>query len=315
MLRALLAEDAPGRAGHRAGWSARRDQGARRLGLGAAPGRGGDPAVPDPARADRPASAGGSPRSAGCPTSARSATPATGPGPRRHNSAQRLGSLWRALRRARRRSATRLRAACDGPVLLGRRPDRHRLDDDGRGPRCSATRAPRPCCPWRSPSPRGRTVTALGDVAARRRLADHRAARDGPAGHAVGHVDGRSARRPPAPGRRRPTGCRTRQITYTSRSCGSLRRPARRGRRAGRAPRRGVPRRPLVVFAHVEQVHPGRQVRRETRDWSTDWIHLGLLCGSASGPAVAGASLLYLPPQHGPCRGQRHRPAGGKGAG
>ena len=64
-----------------------------------------------------------------------------GPGPRRHNSAQRLAALWRALvvpddlRDA-------LSAHRDGPGAAGRRPDRHRLDDD-RG-RDAAARRGRP---------------------------------------------------------------------------------------------------------------------------------------------------------------------------
>ena len=68
------------------------------------------------------------------------ATP-DGPGPRRHNSAQRLASLWRAivvpddLREALRRPTGR-------PGTARRRPGRHRLDDDGR--RGAAARRRRP---------------------------------------------------------------------------------------------------------------------------------------------------------------------------
>jgi ATP-dependent DNA helicase RecQ len=94
-LRALFAEGAPRRTGE--GRACRRcRQSPRRLGLGQAPGRCGHHAVADPAgphqqpgpadRRHRPAHA-----------SALGYAIAFGPGYRRHNSAQRLHSLWRAL--------------------------------------------------------------------------------------------------------------------------------------------------------------------------------------------------------------------------
>ena len=133
------------RAGHRAG-SGRRDQGARRLGLGAAPGRRADPAVPHQAPADhqlRPA--------------ARQRRPAAVP---------RRARLHR--RRRSRAAAAQQRAAAELPVARARgarrhprrrrrpgrpgarrrRPHRDRVDDDGGGP--AAPRGGRP----RRPAPR-----------------------------------------------------------------------------------------------------------------------------------------------------------------
>ena len=74
-----------------------------------------------------------------------------GPGPRRHNSAQRLSSLWRAFE-----VPDEVRAAVgglDGPVLRRRRPHRDRLDDDGRGPAAPRGGRQRPPCRSRWPSP------------------------------------------------------------------------------------------------------------------------------------------------------------------
>ena len=104
-----------GRAGHRAGRGGC-DQGARRLGLGAAPGRRADPAVAHPAPVDRqPRPAAGHRRPAPY-LGALAYAGDTGPGPRRHNSAQRLSTLWRALEvPGEVREAV---AALDGPVLV-----------------------------------------------------------------------------------------------------------------------------------------------------------------------------------------------------
>ena len=98
------------------------------LGLVFAAGFRGDDAVPDAAGARGAASASGSPPSGGSPTSGRSATPRpTGPGPRRHNSAQRLASLWRALvvpddapRRARPRRTARCCSSTTRSTPAGR---------------------------------------------------------------------------------------------------------------------------------------------------------------------------------------------------
>ncbi len=70
------------------------------------------------------------------------ATP-DGPGPRRHNSAQRLASLWRRHRRS--RGASRRAQGVGRPGPAYRRPDRHWLDDDGRvgaAPRRQRSRRP-----------------------------------------------------------------------------------------------------------------------------------------------------------------------------
>src|SRR6516165_10208635 len=100
------------------------------------------------------------------------------------------------------------------------------------------------------------TPVPLGDVGFGAVLADHRPARDGPAGHAVGHVDrGQAAagqrlgrvRRPAAGAADHVDLAVTRQL---SRARAELAEPYvhRVGRVSGH---------PLVIFAHVQQERPG----------------------------------------------------------
>jgi len=99
-LRTLLAEGAPDEPVSEP-VVARRDHGASRLGLGAAPGRRARPAVTHQAAADHQpgaaqlASVGRLPYLGALAYAGQDGL--DGPGPRRHNSAQRLSSLWHAL--------------------------------------------------------------------------------------------------------------------------------------------------------------------------------------------------------------------------
>jgi len=112
----------------------RRDHGASRLGLGAAAGRRARPAVTHQAAADHqpgpPARQGGRLPYLGALAYA-GQDGLDGPGPRRHNSAQRLsscGTPWRyPVTCGRRRRPGR-------PGARGGRPHRDRLDDDRGGP-------------------------------------------------------------------------------------------------------------------------------------------------------------------------------------
>ena len=130
VLRALLAEDAPDRAGHRPGHR-RGGQGPHRLGLGRAPGWRGDPAVTDPARPDRqPRPADRRHRAAALPRCAelRRRRPA-GPAPAQQRAAAELAvARLRGASRGPRRDRRRRR-----PGAARRRPHRDRLDDDGGG--------------------------------------------------------------------------------------------------------------------------------------------------------------------------------------
>jgi site-specific DNA recombinase len=116
----------------------------------------------------------------------------------------------------------------------------------------------------------------LGDVRFRTILADHGAARDGPAGHAVGDVD----RVQPAGGQRlgRVGGPGAAAADHVDLAVArQLVRPHAEVTephvyRVGR-----VPRGPLVVFAHIQQEYPGRQVRREYFRHSNGLVHVGLL--------------------------------------
>ena len=130
-LRTPAGRGRAGRAGHRAG-GGRRDQGAGRLGLGAAPGRRAHPAVADQAPADH------QPRPSACQR---------GPAalPRRARLHERGGPRAAA---AQQRAAAGLAVArvrdpgrCPGrgrrpgrPGARGGRPHRDRMDDDGSGP-------------------------------------------------------------------------------------------------------------------------------------------------------------------------------------
>src|SRR5262245_5618719 len=105
------------------------------------------------------------------------------------------------------------------------------------------------------------SVTAdLSDVGVGTGFADHGAAGDGPAGHAVGDVE----RVPPGTGQRLRgiARARARSADHVHLAVardlvgarGDLAEPDVNGVRR-------VPGRPLVVLAHVEQEDPGRQVR------------------------------------------------------
>ena len=117
VLRAAVRGRHPGRAGHPAAHR-RGGQGARRVGLVFAPGFCGDDAFPDAAGArgepGRRIAAVGRLSYLG----ALDYATADGPGPRRHNSAQRLASLWRALVVPVELREALAAAAADGPVLL-----------------------------------------------------------------------------------------------------------------------------------------------------------------------------------------------------
>src|SRR5262249_35522459 len=114
--------------------------------------------------------------------------------------------------------------------------------------------------------PGGLYAAVLSDVGVGAGFADHGAAGDGPAGHAVGDVD----RVPPGTGQRLRGVARARASAAdhvplaVARDLvdtrGDIAEPHVNGVRR-------VPGRPLVVLAHVEQEDPGRQVRRH---------HLGL---------------------------------------
>ncbi len=91
------------------------------------------------------------------------ATP-DGPGPRRHNSAQRLASLWRALVVPDALREAVSAAAADGPVLLVDDQIELRLDRHGRGMALlMATRArASACCPWSWPPRRANSPPSPG---------------------------------------------------------------------------------------------------------------------------------------------------------
>ena len=177
------------------------------------------------------------------------------------------------------------------PGARGGRPHRDRMDDDGSGPAAPpGGRARRAALRaggdggvggggW--PVTRGR---GLGDVGFGAVLADHGAARDGPAGHAVGHVDGVQPAGGQGLGRvGRPIAAAADHVQLTV--AGQLAEPDAEVtephvHRLGR-----VPGRPLVVLAHVEQEHPGRQVRRHHFGHGDGLVHSrSLLLRAGSGP-------------------------------
>ena len=241
-----------------------------------------------------------------------------------------LGALAYTERRRRRPAASQQRAAAELPVARARgarrhpcrrrrpgrpgarrrRPHRDRVDDDGRGPaaprggrqRRPAPRAGRQC---RARQGQARRPGRLGDVGFGAVLADHGAARDGPAGHAVGHVDGVQAGDGQRLGRvGRPGAAAADHVHLTV--AGQFVRPGAEltephVHRVG-----GVARRPLVVFTHVKQEHPGRQVRRQHFGHDDGLVHVVSSSGLIVTAGVAGRDAT-VPPSRTP-GGPRPRP-------
>ena len=229
-------------------------------------------------------------------------TGGAGPGPRRHNSAQRLSSLWHALE-----VPDDVRAAVgglDGPVLVV---------DDRIETGWTMTVAARLLREAGASGalPLALAVTCrLGDVGFGAVLADHGAARDGPAGHAVGDVDGVQAAADQRLGRVGRPGAACGR-SRTPRGRGAARPPARRAHRAARAPRRGRGP-PSTRRLHARQAGTPRpagpptalQARRRAGSWRSPQAD------SSSRPVSLAASLLYRRAERRADRGPGHRPPG-----
>ena len=243
-----------------------------------------------------------------------------GAGPRRHNSAQRLELPVARARGARRRPRRRRRPG--RPGAPGRRPHRDRVDDDGRGPaapRGGRQRRPAPragrqlLAKWRWLNGRAGRPGRLGHVGFGAVFADHGAARDGPAGHAVGDVD----RVQPADGQRlgrvgRPGAAAADHVHLAV--AGQFVHPRAELTEPHVHGVGGMAGRPLIVFTHVKQEHPGRQVRRQHFRHGDGLVHVHLLKRThRRGLVSLAATLLYPPAERRAGRGQGHRPPGRNG--
>src|ERR1700744_3820387 len=118
--------------------------------------------------------------------------------------------------------------------------------------------------------------SALGDVRFGAVLADHGTAGDGPAGHAVGDVDGvHAATGQGLSGVGRPGAAAADHVDLTVAGQFAHARPE--VAEAHVHGLRCVACGPLVVFAHIQQEYPGREVGRQDFRHGNGLVHVGLL--------------------------------------